>query len=251
MPQLWKYTKLMLVIILTFSLFGCGNSETNKVDSPKVEKSEQSKKDSKEKKSEESKEDSKEESDEQSTVNESNMDIENGANEQTQSEANVESKQSASAVVNKAPTTTSDNRTSNSSNVTDNTTTNQQTSNTNSGSVAPTQHVEPTNPEPVKPIVTISIIGPSGHGTIIGETKETIDEGATVFDVLLQVTKKNDIYVKYSGSGSRAYVIGINNIEAKGSNGWIYKLNGTLVMQGAGAVKVKNGDHIVWSYTNN
>lgn len=233
----------MLILALSFSLFGCGTSGIDKVDNQKKERSELVKKEDSKKKLGDSKKDS-----EASSGNALQESVTGSTTEDSKTATPVEKKATATATTPTLQTgTTNSNQTSTAKTNPTSTT----TINASSTPASPVEPSQPSKPEPAKPTVTISISGPKEQGTIIGETNETIEVGATVLDVLLQVTKTKGIPVYCEGSGASAYVKSINNIKASGANGWIYKLNGTLVMKGAGAVKVKDGDKISWSYTDN
>jgi hypothetical protein len=250
-----KWAKLILVLALTFNLFGCGTSEQGKVDSEKKEKIEQVKK-------KDTEADKKEKlNKEENTKEASSLDEAKKDSSPTVESAKKDSNINSNTVENSGNTTTSNNQSasqepkkipdSNSQTVTSNS--NQTNSGASSSNQTPSASnnsttTQQTDPESAKVNVTISI---TGNGTILGETQESVEEGAKVFDVLLQATKKKNVVVNYNKTSMGIEVIGIDGINKSGSNGWIYKVNGVLKMQGAGAVKVNNGDRIAWSYTNN
>lgn len=116
----------------------------------------------------------------------------------------------------------------------------------NKQQTTPTQKVEP------KQTVTVSVV--SDTGTILSPTKVEIKEGQTVIDVTLAILKQRGIQVSVTGSGSSAYVEGINNLYEfdKGPlSGWMVKKNGVKLTRSSGAVQVKNGDTVQWIYTTN
>lgn len=90
-------------------------------------------------------------------------------------------------------------------------------------------------------------------GVILPETTVEIEEGDTVLDVLLYVCEKYKIHMEFSGgTGSGAYVEGINNLyEFDGGrwSGWMYCVNGWYPNYGCGVYFVKAGDSIEWNYT--
>lgn len=116
----------------------------------------------------------------------------------------------------------------------------------NKQQTTPTQKAEP------KQTVTVSVV--SDTGTILSPTKVEIKEGQTVIDVTLAILKQRGIQVSVTGSGSSAYVEGINNLYEfdKGPlSGWMVKKNGVKLTRSSGAVQVKNGDTVQWIYTTN
>lgn len=103
--------------------------------------------------------------------------------------------------------------------------------------------------EEAKQIVTVSIVG---EGTILSATKVEISEGTTVLDATLTILKQKGIPISVRGSGSGAYVEGINNLyefDRGPLSGWEAKRNGAKIDRSAGAIKVGNGDTIQWIYT--
>lgn len=115
---------------------------------------------------------------------------------------------------------------------------------------AETPTPKPTEPPATK--VTITVIGPKDVGTLINTTEASFKEGDTILDVLLQITKKQEMYVDYTGSGAMAYVVGIDNyyeFDYGPKSGWTCKLNGSTLTKSSDAIKVKEGDRIDWMYT--
>ncbi|QOR66378.1 DUF4430 domain-containing protein [Cytobacillus suaedae] len=114
---------------------------------------------------------------------------------------------------------------------------------------------ETPKPEPAEPSatkVTITVIGPAEVGTLINTTEVAFKEGDTILDVLLQITKKENIFVDYTGTGAMAYVTGIDNyyeFDYGPKSGWTCKLNGSTLSKSSDAIKVKEGDRIDWMYT--
>lgn len=103
-----------------------------------------------------------------------------------------------------------------------------------------------------KSSVTIVIIGPKDVGTILSTTEVGLNEGDTVFDILKQVVKDNNIQMEYKGRKSSVYIQGIHNIyefDNGPESGWIYRVNGEVSQSSCGAHKLKNGDKIEWLYT--
>lgn len=126
-------------------------------------------------------------------------------------------------------------------------------------------------PEPVSKYVTISItcntilnnldkvpenkkdIIPS-NGVILAEKQVEINDGDTVFDVLLRETRKQRIHMDFVESpvyGS-TYIKGINNLyEFDGGDlsGWMYSVNGVFPNYGCSNYNLNDGDIIQWKYT--
>lgn len=90
--------------------------------------------------------------------------------------------------------------------------------------------------------------------TIITQKDIPIEEGQTVFEVLRNITNKENVHMDFSGIGSNIYVKGIGNIYEfdKGpESGWMYRVNGVFPNKSCGGVKVNPGDVIEWLYTKN
>lgn len=109
--------------------------------------------------------------------------------------------------------------------------------------------VKPAVPAP-KPVttVTLSIAGPKDKGTILAPTKIKINDGDTIFDVV----KRTNIDIDSSGSGATAYIEGIDNIyefDYGAKSGWVFKHNGVSITKSIGVIKVKAGDRIECYYT--
>ena len=92
------------------------------------------------------------------------------------------------------------------------------------------------------------------NGIILQNMKVEFNEGDTVFDILVKVTRKNGIHMEYRGSGSNTYIEGINNLyefDGGSNSGWMYSVNGVYPNYGVGAYKVKSSDVIKFNYTCN
>lgn len=93
----------------------------------------------------------------------------------------------------------------------------------------------------------------SGIRLHIGYDEFEIEDGNTVLDVLKMARDKFRLHMEYSGgSGSGAYVEGINNLyEFDGGrwSGWMYCVNGWYPNYGCGVYYLKPGDKIEWNYT--
>ena len=92
------------------------------------------------------------------------------------------------------------------------------------------------------------------NGIILQNMKVEFNEGDTVFDILVKVTRKKGIHMEYRGSGSNTYIEGINNLyefDGGSNSGWMYSVNGAYPNYGVGAYKVKSSDVIKFNYTCN
>lgn len=93
-------------------------------------------------------------------------------------------------------------------------------------------------------------------GILLKAATVKVKGGSTVFDVLKQVTKANNIHLEYSFTPmyKSYYIEGIGNLyEFDGGelSGWMYSVNGEFPGYGCSSYKVKNGDEIKWVYTCN
>ncbi|MBQ8558751.1 MAG: DUF4430 domain-containing protein [Tyzzerella sp.] len=89
-------------------------------------------------------------------------------------------------------------------------------------------------------------------GIILDVTEIEIEEGDTVYDILLEAAGKNKIHLETSGSGTAIYVEGINHIyemDYGDLSGWMYLVNDKEPSVGCGEYKVSVGDEIEWLYT--
>ena len=92
------------------------------------------------------------------------------------------------------------------------------------------------------------------NGIILQNMKVEFNEGDTVFDILVKVTRKKGIHMEYRVSGSNTYREGINNLyefDGGSNSGWMYSVNGVYPNYGVGAYKVKSSDVIKFNYTCN
>ena len=90
------------------------------------------------------------------------------------------------------------------------------------------------------------------NGVILEETAVGIDEGDTVYDVLLYLSKKYGLSFEVTGAGELTYVRGINYLyefDFGDLSGWVYRVNGETPSGGCAACKLKNGDTVAWLYT--
>lgn len=92
------------------------------------------------------------------------------------------------------------------------------------------------------------------NGIIIEKTVIPINNGGSVFDALMYVTKLKNISVEhtYTIMYASEYIEKINYIgqfDAGPQSGWLYKVNGVKPNYGFSAYKIKAGDEIIVEYT--
>ena len=91
-------------------------------------------------------------------------------------------------------------------------------------------------------------------GWILKPVTVPLEEGESVFDLLLRVAKANKIHMEYSESpmyGS-AYIEGIYNLyelDAGAGSGWMYSVNGWYPNYGCSGYMLEPGDVVEWRYT--
>jgi hypothetical protein len=91
------------------------------------------------------------------------------------------------------------------------------------------------------------------NGTILQENNISFQEGETVFQVLLRITKQKNISMIHLASPAfqTEYVSSIDNISEKAygsSSGWLFAVNGKQPAVGCSAYKLKDGDKIQWIF---
>ncbi|MDF2841875.1 MAG: hypothetical protein K0R00_301 [Herbinix sp.] len=93
-------------------------------------------------------------------------------------------------------------------------------------------------------------------GIILEKCEYKLNDGDSVFDILLRVTQQNKIQLEYCGSKSDS----INTVYIKGMNqlyeydfgelsGWMYRVNGEFPGVGCADYYLSDGDIIEWFYT--
>lgn len=83
---------------------------------------------------------------------------------------------------------------------------------------------------------------------ILPEASYKIAENATVYDVLVQAAKKNQLQLDCRGT----YVAGISHLyefDFGNLSGWMYRVNGVFPDVGCGEYQLSDGDRIEWLYT--
>ena len=92
-------------------------------------------------------------------------------------------------------------------------------------------------------------------GYILKPTEYVIQDGDTVFDALLAVTRANQIKISYTGSGGGLISVYVNSIDGLAEmqygalSGWIYRVNKYTPDVGCGSYDLHDGDVIEWVYT--
>jgi hypothetical protein len=95
--------------------------------------------------------------------------------------------------------------------------------------------------------VGIAVVGRQGQ-VLYGSATVTINEdnkwGLTVMGALDATGLEYNMSPAYG-----SLVLGIAGQQNKGMSGWMYKVNGEIVMRAAGDKEVKTGDNIIWWYS--
>ena len=91
-------------------------------------------------------------------------------------------------------------------------------------------------------------------GWVLEPTEVTFEEGESVFDLLLRVTRENKIHMEYSSTPmyNSAYIEGIHNIyefDCGELSGWMYSVNDWFPNYGCSRYQLKDGDVVRWQYT--
>lgn len=89
---------------------------------------------------------------------------------------------------------------------------------------------------------------------ILPETTFTLSEGETVYDILIEASKRYGIHIDNRGGANSAYIAGIGYLYefAYGElSGWMYRVNGVFPEVGCQGYSLSDGDRIEWLYTKN
>ena len=92
------------------------------------------------------------------------------------------------------------------------------------------------------------------NGIILDTTEFQIENGDTVYDILIEGAKKYKIQVENQGNFEMAYISGINYLyefDYGDLSGWVYHINGKAPSVGCGEYTLSDGDKIEWLYTCN
>lgn len=93
-------------------------------------------------------------------------------------------------------------------------------------------------------------------GWILQPVTVPLEEGESVFDLLLRVTREHKIHMEYSQApmyGS-AYIEGIYNLyefDCGAVSGWMYSVNGWYPNYGCSGYALEPGDVVEWRFTCN
>ena len=91
-------------------------------------------------------------------------------------------------------------------------------------------------------------------GYLLPEIKVALQEGDSVFDLLLRACLENNLHMEYVDTPlyDSAYIEGIGNLyefDCGNESGWMYSVNGMFPNYGCSQHKPQNGDVICWVYT--
>lgn len=89
-------------------------------------------------------------------------------------------------------------------------------------------------------------------GVILPETTFAINEGETVYDILLEASKRCDIRIDNRGGAHSAYIAGIGflyEFDYGELSGWMFRVNGAFPEVGCQSYVLHDGDRIEWLYT--
>lgn len=92
--------------------------------------------------------------------------------------------------------------------------------------------------------VGIVVVDPKDDALKSLDETVSAEEGATVLDVLEASTADADI----EDSSYGKYVTGIGGIDAEGSSGWVYTVNGEEVMESIDSCVLADGDTVEFKY---
>ncbi|MGV3488889.1 MAG: DUF4430 domain-containing protein [Tuberibacillus sp.] len=96
----------------------------------------------------------------------------------------------------------------------------------------------------------VQVVGYNGQA-ILPAVNVSIVKGDTVLTMTQRILKNKKIPISVRGSGSTAYVEGINNqfeFDHGPTSGWIVQVNGQNINRSSGVIAVKKGDKIIWKY---
>lgn len=99
---------------------------------------------------------------------------------------------------------------------------------------------------------TITLAITSDEGVILAATAVDLEADDTAYSVLKRVSREQGIAMEVSGSGSKVYVQGINDLyefDKGATSGWMYQINGEFPTKSAGSYKLTAGDTVNWIYT--
>lgn len=129
-----------------------------------------------------------------------------------------------------------------------------QSSSTQQNSNITAQPSKETQNNSSKPVETVSYnLVIKGKGSYVLQENITIQDGQTVYDVLLSATKQHHIEFQAIESQYGMYVVNIGGLKAanyggNANNGWVYEINGSHVGTSADKKILKSTDQIEWIY---
>lgn len=124
----------------------------------------------------------------------------------------------------------------------------------NSGTTAASQPSKETQNNSSKPVETVSYnLVIKGKGSYVLQENITIQDGQTVYDVLLSATRQHHIEFQAVDSQYGMYVVNIGGLKAanyggNANNGWVYKVNGVSPPYSANKKTLTSTDQIEWTY---
>ncbi|MBP1548367.1 MAG: DUF4430 domain-containing protein, partial [Oscillospiraceae bacterium] len=86
------------------------------------------------------------------------------------------------------------------------------------------------------------------NGVILAETEYAFEAGETVYDILVEACRANNIQTEFSGG----YISGINYIyefDYGELSGWMYFVNGDEASVGCDSYTLSDGDKVQWIYS--
>ncbi|MBQ8786686.1 MAG: DUF4430 domain-containing protein [Oscillospiraceae bacterium] len=86
------------------------------------------------------------------------------------------------------------------------------------------------------------------NGIILAETEFVFEKDETVYDILVEACRENNIQTEFSGG----YISGMNYIyefDFGDLSGWLYYVNGKEASVGCDSYTLSDGDEIKWLYT--
>ncbi len=111
--------------------------------------------------------------------------------------------------------------------------------------------------------VTISVLGDSAHGsgkvhtlkngglsTWVKATEYSVPGGSTVWDVLKKCLDEHNLSYSNPTGNYVSSVNGLAEFDNGKNSGWMYTLNGKYPLNGVSKQKVKDGDRIIFHYTD-
>ena len=111
--------------------------------------------------------------------------------------------------------------------------------------------------------VTISVLGDSAHGsgkvhtlkngglsTWVKDTEYSVPGGSTVWDVLKKCLDEHNLSYSNPTGNYVSSVNGLAEFDNGKNSGWMYTLNGKYPLNGVSKQKVKDGDKIIFHYTD-